>query len=174
MKRCDPQYSGGSETPLGRESNIFAFKGLHAPVMFTGCEALYPIFTAVLRDWPMVMTDFLPGSEVVITLERIAGRYERRSTWQPEPVGFRDPVDAVCDFIVDLIHAYVAEHQKNLCLHGAAVELGAGLMVFPNTYRAGKSILSIKLVSLGAGVVAARYLKPCRCCADDRWAAHRR
>jgi hypothetical protein len=119
-------------------------------MMFTGCEALYPIFTAVLRDWPMVMTDFLPGSEVVITLERIAERYERRSSWQPEPIGFRDPVDAVCDFIVDLIHAYVGEHQKNLCLHGAAVELGAGLMVFPNTYRAGKSILSIKLVSLGA------------------------
>lgn len=115
-----------------------------------GCEALSPIFATVLRDWRMEKLDAPPGSEIVITLEKTAERYERRSIWQPDPVGFRAPVDAVCDFIVDLIHAYVAEHQELLCLHCAAVELKTGLMVFPNTYRVGKSLLSTKLVSLGA------------------------
>lgn len=85
-----------------------------------------------------------------IRLQKIADAYERHSAWLSKPIGFSDPVDTVCDFIVDLIHAYVADHDKLLCLHGAAVELKTGLMVFPNTYRAGKSILSLKLVSLGA------------------------
>jgi len=90
--------------------------------------------------------DWIPA----ITLHKIADAYERHSAWLPKPIGFSDPVDTVCDFIVDLIHAYVADHEKLLCLHGAAVELKTGLMVFPNTYRAGKSILSLKLVSCGA------------------------
>jgi hypothetical protein len=132
------------------ESDIVAFNGLSSPVAFKACETLFPIFATVLRDWPMQNINSDSGSEPVIWLEKVSKHYERRSAWLPKPARFRDSVDAVCDLIVDFIHAYVAEQEKLLCLHGAAVELQSGLMVFPNTYRAGKSILSLRLVSLGA------------------------
>jgi hypothetical protein len=132
---------------------MYAFSGLQAPVAFSGGEALFPILSGVLRDWSLEKgraENTASQGQPVITLQKKADGYERRSRWLSKPVRFSDPVDTVCDFIVDLIHAYVAEHEKSLCLHGAAVEIGSGLMVFPNTYRAGKSILSLKLVSLGA------------------------
>jgi hypothetical protein len=132
------------------ESDIVAFDGLSSPVAFKACKMLFPMLATVLRDWPMRSIDSDSGLEPVIRLEKVSEHYERRSAWLPNPARFRDPVDVVCDFIVDFVHAYVAEQEKLLCLHGAAVELQSGLMVFPNTYRAGKSILSLSLVSLGA------------------------
>ena len=134
---------------------MFALSGLQAPVAFSGCEALYPILSSVLRDWSPVKRR--PGNpadqgQPVITLQKKANGYERRSRWLERPKRFQDPVDTVCDFIVDLIHAYIAEHDNYLCLHGAAVELQTGLMVFPSTYRAGKSLLSVKLAACGARI----------------------
>ena len=78
-----------------------------------------------------------------------------------KPAIFKNPVDAVCDLVVDLIHAYVADHQGLLCLHCAAVELNRGLVIFPNTYRAGKSTLSLKLVSSGARLFTDDVLPIC-------------
>ena len=132
------------------ESDIFSFNHLRSTVAISGGESLYPVISAVLRDWRMENVKSRCDPDPAITLEKTSGGYERRSAWLSKPSIFPDPVDAVCDFIVDLIHAYVAEQDKCLCLHGAAVEIGSGLIVFPNTYRAGKSLLSLKLVSLGA------------------------
>ena len=137
------------------ESDIYAFSGLQAPVAFSGCEALFPILSGVLRDWSLEKgraENAASQGQPVITLQKKADGYERRSRWLSKLVRFSDPVDAVCDFIVDLIHAYNAEQNKNLCLHGAAVEFQTGLMVFPSTYRAGKSLLSVKLASCGARI----------------------
>jgi hypothetical protein len=132
------------------EFDNVVFDRLQSTVAFRGSEPLYPILAAVLRDWRMERIKSENVPDPAITLAITPEGYERRSLWLSKPSVFPDPVDAVCDFTVDLIHAYVAQQDKCLCLHGAAVEVGSGLMVFPNTYRAGKSILSLKLVSLGA------------------------
>ena len=134
------------------ESEMLALDGLQAPVVFSGCEALLPILSHVLRDWSWEAAD--PGNHTpsAIKLQKREDHYERRSRWLEQPKRFKDPVDTVCDFIVDLIHAYIAEHDNYLCLHGAAVELQTGLMVFPSTYRAGKSLLSVKLAFCGARI----------------------
>ena len=137
------------------ESDMYAFSGLQAPVALSGCEDLFPILSGVLRDWSLEKRraeNAASQDQPVITLQKKADGYERRSQWLPQPARFSDPVDTVCDFIVDLIHAFNAEQKKNLCLHGAAVELQTGLMVFPSTYRAGKSLLSVKLASCGARI----------------------
>lgn len=117
---------------------------------FDDCKALYPIIGAILRDWPFELVASRTDPPLVIRVEKTSEGYKRQSSWLAQPVVFKDTVDTVCDFIVDLIHAYIAEHENYLCLHGAAVELKSGLMVFPNTYRVGKSLLSLKLVSRGA------------------------
>jgi hypothetical protein len=130
--------------------DYFRFTGLRHPVAFTDADALYPYLDTVLRDWGIEKLD--PGDDAppMITVRKTEAGFERRSLWLAKPAVFTNPVDAVCDLIVDLIHAHVADHQGLLCLHCAAVELNRGLVIFPNTYRAGKSTLSLKLVASGA------------------------
>ncbi len=130
--------------------DYFRFTGLRQPVAFTDADALYLYMDTVLRDWGI--EKYYPGDDTppVIAVRNTAAGFERRSPWLSKPAVFKDPVDAVCDLIVDLIHAHVADNQGLLCLHCAAVELNRGLVLFPNAYRAGKSTLSLKLVSAGA------------------------
>jgi hypothetical protein len=118
-------------------------------VAFINSEALYPHLFTILRDWEVKRLDQGADQLPVITIEKTEAGFQRNSRWLSKPAIFRNPVDAACDFIVDLLHAYVDNHEGLLCLHCAAVEFKQGLVVFPNTYRAGKSIFSLKLVSCG-------------------------
>ena len=130
--------------------DYFNVTGMLHPVAFINSESLYPYLSTILRDWGLEKIEPCDDKPPIITIRRTEAGFERRSRWLSEPVIFRNPVDAACDLIVDLIHAYVADHKELLCLHCAAVEFNQGLVVFPNTYRAGKSTLSLKLVSNGA------------------------
>ena len=125
------------------------FAGLTHPVAFINSGSLYPYLQAILRDWGIDRIEPDDGRPPVITIQKTEAGFERRSKWLSRPAVFTDPVDAACDLVVDLIHSYVADHKGMLCLHCAAVEFNQGLVVFPNTYRAGKSTFSLKLVESG-------------------------
>jgi hypothetical protein len=128
----------------------FNFTGLSDPLAFINSESLYPYIDTILRDWRIEKYNIGDDQTPIITIQKTKAGFERRSRWLSKPAIFQNPIDAVCDLIVDLIHAYVADNKGLLCLHCAAVEFNQGLVVFPNTYRAGKSTLSLKLVSCGA------------------------
>jgi hypothetical protein len=134
---------------LLRTVDHFYFAGLLQPVAFINSESLYPYINTILRDWSIDKVDPVDDKPPVITIQKSEAGFERRSRWLSKPAIFRNPVDAACDLVVDLIHAYVTDHKGLLCLHCAAVEFSQGLVVFPNTYRAGKSTLSLKLVACG-------------------------
>ncbi len=112
------------------------------------------VMAETLRDWRIEEVRLPEGITPQIRLSSSRKGYKRDSEWLEKPIVFRDPVDAVCDLIVDLVHAYVADHPDLLCLHCAAVEFRGGLVIFPSTYRAGKSILSVKLASCGGKLYA--------------------
>ena len=127
----------------------FNFAGLTDPVAFVDSGSLYPYLKTIMRDWGIDRIEPDDSRPPVITIQKTGAGFERRSKWLSKPAVFSDPVDAACDMIVDVIHAYVADHKDMLCLHCAAVEFNRGLVVFPNTYRAGKSTFSLKLVESG-------------------------
>lgn len=129
---------------------LYRFSHLKRFVSMINCEPLLPYLDIVLRDWELKKFDHDPNTDPIIALEKTDKGYQRLSNWLTKPANFKDPVDTVCDFIVDLIHAYVADNKGVLCLHTAAVEFGGNLMIFPSTYRSGKSVMATKLVSLGA------------------------
>jgi hypothetical protein len=128
---------------------LFRIIGLRNPVALINCEELYPHLFAILRDWQIKRVDPTNDHQPVITIQNTTAGFQRQSRWLSKPKYFRNPIDAVCDFIVDLIHAYIADNEGMLCLHCAAVEFKQGLVIFPNTYRSGKSIISVKLASCG-------------------------
>ena len=128
---------------------LLSFKGLTDPVALLGCDEFAAHIGAVLRGWEMREIGDGGANEPAVTICKTDGRYSRTSRWLSEPRSFADPTDAVCDFLIDLIKAYIAENEHLLCLHCAAARFDDGLVIFPSTYRAGKSMLTAHLAAAG-------------------------
>lgn len=128
---------------------LLSFEGLSRPVALIDCDDLAADIAGVLRHWPFREKGRL-DQEPVITIALTQAGYRRDSSWLAKPAIYKNRVDAVCDFIIDLVNAFIADDPQLLCLHCAAVDFGGGLVVFPNPYKAGKSTLAAHLVQSGA------------------------
>ena len=130
--------------------DLYRIEGLPGTVSIQGGQdRLLPIMAQVMRGWQITGVDPQPDTPPLISIEHGPEGFVRHSNWLTGKKVFKHPVTAVCDFIVDLIHAYLSDKPDLLCLHCAGVEFEQGIVLFPNTYRAGKSLLSVKLASLG-------------------------
>ncbi len=139
--------------PLLREPVVFRFAGVRQPVVLTGCADLIPDIEKVFAAWPHEAAGAAApasgGRGRNLTLDRDQGIYTLNAPGLEAPIRHRDPVHTVCDLVVHLIHAFVTTNPAALCLHSAAVRLGGNLVVFPNVYRGGKSLLSAHLAFQG-------------------------
>jgi hypothetical protein len=121
---------------------LVEFKGVSGPVELAGCDGAVDRIGAVLRGWRFEV----PAADVAVpplmTLRKTAGGYDLESPWQKKPLHHGDLTDAVCSLIVDLVKAFIANDTSLLCLHCAAVSMAGRLVVFPNDYKAGKSVLA--------------------------------
>lgn len=130
-------------------------KGLNAPISFDGADALVPVLKSVLRGW--TVQDVASGQgQPQISLTAGPRGYERRSPWIPSGGALvcLDPVDAVCDLLLDLERAYIEDTSSLLALHAAGVKIGDGVVVFPSTHATGKSLLTTALAHAGMRVFA--------------------
>lgn len=144
---------------------LITLEGLAHPIEFDGgAEALVPVFERVLTGWTMKKGG-KAKAEPKIRLTAGPKGYERRSPWieAGHMAVYLDPVDAVCDMLLDVERAYVEDapargDDLSLILHAAAVEMGAGddvgLLVFPSTHATGKSLLTVALAHAGHRVFA--------------------
>lgn len=128
---------------------LLAFADIGTPVALMGCDELAPISRQILRGWDMRDSVAAAATQTDIVISRTEKGYIRRSPWSAKTVAFRHPVDAVCDFLVDLTNAPIADHPQLLCLHTAAVLIDEGLALFPGAYKAGKSNLSLHCAAAG-------------------------
>ncbi len=129
----------------------FQFQDTSVPVAVPDDRDLDVALSIILRDWPRHTTagDAAPPGHRRIKIERIGRDYVLSSPWLKEPARRKHPVDLVCALIIELVWAYLDRFPDRLCLHGAAVEFAGRLVVFPNRYRAGKSLLSGCLAAAG-------------------------
>ncbi len=123
------------------------FDGITRPVRLgSGATELLPVMREIVSAWPgLKKADNHP--DPVITIWRHADGFFRTSPWLDEAKAYTDPVNATCDFIVDLVHAYNADHPDILCLHCAAALINDRLVIFPNGYNQGKSTFMALLAS---------------------------
>ncbi|MDA1324509.1 MAG: hypothetical protein O3C34_07170 [Proteobacteria bacterium] len=128
---------------------LLAFAYIDKPVALIGCDELSPLMRQVLRGWGMTETVVAECPQTDIVIRRTKKGYSRSSPWLAHSISFQNPVNAVCDFLVDLTNAYLADNPQFLCLHAAAVLLDDGLALFPGIYRAGKSTLSVHCAAAG-------------------------
>lgn len=138
-----------------------SLEGLDNPISFDGTEALVPVLKKVLRGW--MLSEVAEGCGTPNIRLRVGARgYERRSPWLEAgtALALLDPVDAVCDLLLDIERAYVEgaanRNEPELSiLHAAAVQMGeGGLVVFPSTHATGKSLLTVALAHAGFRVFA--------------------
>lgn len=131
------------------------FEGLKHPLALDGSENLAPILRDVTHGWNFTEVPPPSGSEPLIRVARTPEGYVRTSPWlEGGKMLLADPVDAVCDLLLDLERAYIADTDKLLALHAAAVEFPGGLSVFPSTHNAGKSTLAVLLAMQGQRIFA--------------------
>ncbi|OFX14341.1 MAG: hypothetical protein A2516_03180 [Alphaproteobacteria bacterium RIFOXYD12_FULL_60_8] len=130
---------------------LLTFADLNAPVRIPPSGTLVPILKQVLRGW-----EFREGGagEATIRVVEGPGGYSRMSPWSSGGAVLSEAVDAVCDMLVDVTRQYLLDHPGLLMLHGAAVKVRGGLVVFPSTYAAGKSTLAAHLAHAGAQIYA--------------------
>lgn len=136
---------------------LLKFNCLDNPIAFDGCEELVHVLRGVLCGWGggEVVLDESSETRPQIKMRRGPGGYERTSPWiKGAKVVLADPVDAVCDLLLDLERAYIGANDNLLALHAAAVEFDGGLTVFPSTHNAGKSTLCVLLGAAWAKVYA--------------------
>lgn len=126
-----------------------SFRDIRPPVAVCDDAGFLPVLETVARRWPTGPADAGAG-EPLIRVTRDGDAYVRRSPWASDGRRFHHPVNAVCDLVVDLVHAFLADNPDRLCLHCAAVESRAGLVLLAGTYGQGKSTLAAHLAMEGA------------------------
>jgi len=123
------------------------FKGIKRPIRLEGiADNLLPMMREIINTWPC-QEKTSGDSDPVIKIWGHDNGFSRTSPWLDEPKSFPDPVNAICDFIVDLVHAYNADNPKLLCLHCAATIICDRIVIFPNGYNQGKSTFMALLAS---------------------------
>lgn len=135
------------------DNRVVEFEGLSRQIALTGCREICADFPTVFRGWRMGEAPVAEQSPILALSDTPDG-YSLEASWLARPLVRRDRVDALCGFIAEFIRAYVNDNQSLLCLHGAAAEFAGRLVVFPNRYRAGKSVLSACLAAAGVRLFA--------------------
>lgn len=132
------------------------------PMAFTGCDQLIADLGTILRGWD-IRKDCASLQPAVVRLKRTRRGYLRISRWSKTlskcRATFRTHhTDALFGVHYDLLRWYVEAQRSRPCLHSAAVKFASGLVVFPNTTKAGKTTLAIQLAIAGHQVFGDDWL----------------
>jgi hypothetical protein len=129
---------------------------------FADCDPVVEDLRKILRGWDIREVDAASG-QAVVRLARTRKGYLRVSPWSRTPSQCRESLrthntDALFGVHYDLLRWYVDAQRTRPCLHSAAVRFDSGLVAFPNTTKAGKSTLAIRLAIAGHQVFSDDWL----------------
>ena len=131
---------------------LLTFDKVARPVRLEGVDSAPPAFDSVFRFWPWRSLPEDAAADPLIRITPEGGAFWLDAPWLRERLRYNDAVNLACGLAVHVNHAMLLECPDLLCLHGAGVEIGGRLVVFPNAYRAGKSLLTACLAAAGARI----------------------
>lgn len=124
------------------------------PVDFIDCREVADGFASILRGWEVRGIPYDPSAPAYVTFRREGGIYDWNTPWlKGRNRRDEDPslnlMEAVCDFHYEFIDWYADRNPAYFCVHMAAVEFGAGAVLFPAIQKTGKSTLALHCVEQG-------------------------
>lgn len=130
------------------------FAGLDTPLHVANPAVVRPLLDPVMAAWPFTVTENdPPASAAFATISPTeAGKWRLEAPLAAKPVTEYDPVNAICDLVVEMSWERLRSRPDLLCLHAAALTFNDRLVIFPNARRAGKSLLSATLAQRGHAV----------------------
>ncbi len=128
--------------------HILRFADLDSGMCLEGPDVL-DLVQSVMHGWPYAPCDAATQNPFVNVAPSGPNEWIIRAPHAADPEQILDPVNAVCDLIVEISWEQLRSRSDLLCLHAAAVEFGGRLVVMPNARRAGKSTLAVALAQLG-------------------------
>jgi len=130
------------------------YAGLNAPLRVGSPDLVRPLLDPVLAAWPVAEVGAdLAGAAPFATLHPTdKERWALEAPLAQNPLAQHDPVNAICDLVVEMSWERLRSHPDLLCLHAAALRFDDSLVIFPNARRAGKSLLTATLSRLGHAV----------------------
>jgi len=129
------------------------FDRIPAPVSLDSPHLLN-LFERHFAQWPFAISATPDGRTPFLSVRQKRRGYQVHSTAGTETYRHRSAAALLCDVGIDLAEEAVRHHPDWLCLHCSAVSARGRLMVFPNTNRAGKSLLAASFLPLGARILA--------------------
>ena len=129
----------------------YALEGIGPCLRLVNAEPLESILTAVMPGWPIT-----PCVEQEKTPDVCIWRHPK-GYWQqapalPDGALLDTAVGTACSVIADAAGAYFYRHPDLVGLHCGSVEINGQLVIFPDTYRAGKSTLTAAFAAAGQRV----------------------
>jgi hypothetical protein len=141
--------------PMPRERLLrIGTDGISLSIAIAGCGEVAKGLAGILRGWDIREETREPSERAIVRLRRTQDGYRRVSPWVKTPSESREAFrthhsDALFGVHYDLLSWYLQAQRSRPCLHSAAVCFRCGLVVFPNTTRAGKTTLTIQLAIQG-------------------------
>lgn len=129
------------------------FQGVSKSIVLRDTDELADAIFSVLHGW-QIDSKHADETPPAFFFSKTDDGYHYRSNWLSKPAIRKHKADIVCVFIADFVQAYLEEDPTRLCLHCAAIAFGGHLVVFPNYYHAGKSLLSASLAAAGQKIFA--------------------
>ncbi len=134
-------------------TRYFKFDQVNDIVALEDCDDIISCLPHVFSSWPyreVVSTEGITPPRIFV--RKVTNGFAHASPWNEKDAISVHPVDAACTLVADVVAARVSEQTEQFCLHAAAVEIDGKLVVFPSTYRAGKSFLTATLAGRGRRV----------------------
>ena len=128
--------------------------GLKAPLRVGNPDVVLSLLEPILKAWPANSQPPKDATTPPFATLSPAGKKHWRleAPSATNPVAHHNPVNAVCDLIVELSWERLRSRPELLCLHAAALKFGDRVVIFPNARRAGKSLLTATLARFGHDV----------------------
>jgi len=148
-RAADRRATKNSERTL-----VLALGAFGWTLAFTHCPAVVEGLEAILTGWRLRRLPSARAQRADAQVKKTARGFAWASKCMPNPALWdaHPPVSAMhvlCDVHDVLFDWFLQKHPRHLCLHGAAVRIGAGLICFPSVQKSGKSTLCVALAARG-------------------------
>jgi len=128
---------------------LYQFNDLTRPFQFRNADPVLDAVKLALRGWRIRrwpgMPNVRPAARIVRTLQGWGISSDKHPIMDPCP----DMGDTVCDILAELGRQYLADLDGVLFMHCAAFRICSGVVIVPNTFRAGKSVLTSHMAMRG-------------------------